>query len=113
MARYKGREVFDPTITQKIKNALYEAGREDLVNALMDSGLRELEENFDRLQKRVLGLEQERAKFQTESGVHRIIDENRLKQLGKSAVDWSRWLVRAIGVALVGAAGAAVGHLWK
>lgn len=88
VSRY--RPPFDPTITQKVKNALYDAGREDLVEALMESGLKELEEQVDLLKKRLVALEQEKVKWQTESGVYRILD----KKVTKAAFNWMRWAIR-------------------
>lgn len=90
MSRFRGKPPFDPAITQKVKNALFEAGREDLVNALMDSGLRELEEQVDLLKKRIVALEIEKVKWQTESGVYRILD----KKVTKAAFNWMKWAIR-------------------
>jgi hypothetical protein len=110
MSRFRGKIPFDPSITQKVKNALYEAGREDLLEALRDSGMAELEEECAKLKSRVIALEQEKVKWQTDSGVHRIIDA-RMNQKTAKAADW------AVKAALKGLGAAALGWLahaaWK
>jgi len=100
MSRFRGKAPFDPSITQKVKNALFEAGREDLLEALRDSGMAELEENYDLLKKRVVALEQEKVNWVTESGVYRAIE----KKAGRVAIDWGKWAIKGT----LGAAGAAI-----
>lgn len=113
MSRFRGKIPFDPTITQKVKNALFEAGREDLLDALRDSGMAELEENYDSLKKRVIALEQEKVKWVTESGVFRAIE----KKAGKIAVNWGKLamggIITAIGAALLAGMGLLIRLAWK
>lgn len=110
MSRFRGKTPFDPSITQKVKNALFEAGREDLLEALRDSGMAELEENYDLLKKRVTALEQEKVKWVTESGVYRAIE----KKAGKVAIDWGKLAIKgAIGAAGTGLAALVLKLAWK
>lgn len=113
MSRFRGKIPFDPSITQKVKNALFEAGREDLLDALRDSGMAELEENYDLLKKRVIALEQEKVNWVTESGVYRAIE----KKAGKIAVNWgklaARGLIAAAGAALLAGFAWLVKMAWK
>ena len=90
---YKGpyRPPFDPTITQKVKNALYEAGRKDLVDALRDSGMAELEEELHNAKERIKALELERVNWLTESGMFRALD----KRAGKVAVSYGKKALQA------------------
>lgn len=91
---------FDPTITQRVKNALYEAGREDLLEALRDSGMAELEEDLHKAKERIKALEIEKVNWLTESGMFRAID----KRAGKVAVGWGKKALQAAA----GAAGLGV-----
>jgi hypothetical protein len=96
---------FDPTITQKIKNALFEAGREDLVDALRDSGMAELEEELHKAKERIHALELEKKNWLTESGMFRALD----RRAGKVAVSWGkRALQAAAGAVGIGAISAIV-----
>lgn len=97
---------FDPTITQKVKNALYEAGREDLLEALRDSGMEELETELDLAKKRIHALELEKQNFLTESGMFKALD----KRAGKVAVSWGKRALQAAA----GAAGLGLlsGFIW-
>lgn len=97
---------FDPSITQKVKNALYEAGREDLVEALRDSGMAELEEELHKAKERIHALELEKKNWLTESGMFRALD----KRAGKVVVGWGKRMLHA----LVAAAGVGIlsGLVW-
>lgn len=77
---------FDPTITQRVKNALFEAGREDLLEALRDSGMEELETELDLAKKRIHALELEKKNWLTESGMFRALD----KRAGKVVMSWGK-----------------------
>lgn len=101
---------FDPSITQKVKNALYEAGREDLVEALRESGMAELETTVHKLTQRVISLEQEKVNFVTESGVYRAIG----KKVGAAAIDWGKWAIRGTVATAALALASWIGRLaWK
>jgi hypothetical protein len=92
---------FDPSITQKVKTALYDAGREDLLDALRDSGMAELEQELHLAKERIHALELEKKGWLTESGVFRALD----KRAGKVAVSWGKKGIQAaagaVGLGLV------------
>jgi hypothetical protein len=94
---------WQPTITQKIRTALVEAGHDELVTEILDTGLKELETTIEHLAQRVQALENaERERF-TKTGALQLFKA----ESNKKAVDWGRWALRAVGGAgLVG-----VGHL--
>ena len=99
--RWTGSVPFQPTITQKVKQALYDSGHEDLVDGILESGLKEIEETVDGLKKRIIMLEQAEAKRVTETGVNRLIDA----KVGKAATDWSKWGTRLALAAAIAALG--------
>lgn len=90
---------FDPTITQKIENALRDAGRDDLVDALRKAGMRELEENLHKAEERLHALELEKKNWLTESGMFLALEN----KTAKVAVGWGkRALQAAAGAAGLG-----------
>lgn len=94
--------VSDFSITQKIRTALIEDGHTDLAIEQITRPIAELEEAHARLQMRVMALEQEKVNWQTESGVHRILEA----KVEKTAFNWMK-------LAANGALGAAgLGALW-
>lgn len=105
---YKGpyKPPFDPSITQKIEVALRDAGRDDLVDALRQAGMRELEEDLNKAKERIKAIELEKVNFMTESGMFRAIDE----RAGKVVVGWGK---KALNAAVAAAGLAAVsGLIW-
>jgi len=94
--------VTDFSITQKIRTALIEDGHADLAIEQITQPISELEEAHARLQMRVVALEQERVNWQTESGVHRILEA----KVQKTAFDWMRFAINGA----LGALG--LGVLW-
>lgn len=102
MGRYKSvTPVTDFSVSQRIKVALIEDGHTDLAIEAITKPIRELEEEHALLQKRVRALELEKVNFQTESGVHRLIDA----KVGKAATDWSKWGTRLALAAALAALG--------
>lgn len=93
----------DPTITQKVRTALYESGQGELVHEIVIDGMRDIEqmargglkEHADRLQ---MLEDAERARI-SETGVWRIVKG----KLDAEKVDWVKWGVRA-GLAGLGTA---------
>ena len=107
MKRYKAvTPVTDFSVSQRIRVALIEDGHTDLAVESITEPIRSLEEECGHLRMRVVALEQEKVKWQTESGVHRIINEVNLKRSGKrwdGGVHWTLKLVGALLLALLGA----------
>ncbi len=99
--RYKAvTPVTDFSISQKIRVALIEDGHTALAVESICAPVRELEEDIETLRRRIMALERERVNWQTESGVHRLLDERE----GKIAGDWGKWGIRLlIGAALTAA----------
>src|ERR1700685_4330801 len=95
------RPPFNPTITQRVKNALYEAGREDLVEALRDSGMADLEHDLHKAKERIKALELEKVNWLTESGMFQAIDE----RAAKAVVSWGK----KVGTTALHAAASAAG----
>lgn len=71
---------FDPEATQDVRAQLVEEGFERLAEILYEP-LAKMETDHKELEARVRGLEQERAKWQTETGVTRIIGNIRNEKL--------------------------------
>jgi hypothetical protein len=96
----------DPTITQKVRTTLYEAGHGDIVNEIIIDGMRDVEQmargGLTDHEKRLLILEDAERKRVTETGVWRIVKG----KLDGQAVDWAQWAIKGvlavIGTALVG-----------
>lgn len=112
---YRGpyKKPFDPAITQQIENALFDAGREDLVDALRAAGMAQLEHELHLMKDRVKALELEKVNWMTESGMFRAIDE----KAGKVAVTWGKRALQAaagaVGLALVSGAIWVIKLAWK
>lgn len=106
--RYKAvTPVSDFNITQKVRIALIDAGHTDLAIEQISEPIRELEESHALLIKRVVALEQEKMKWQTESGVFRAIKAAREKTTG----NWAKkaWII--VGGLALTAAGAVIDRL--
>ena len=102
--------VTDFSVSQAIKVALIDAGHTDLAIESITMPIRELEIEHAMLEKRVMALEQERVKFQTESGVHRIIH----RQVNQATAGIVGKAATWIGGALLAAVGAVLSHwIWQ
>jgi ABC-type transport system involved in cytochrome bd biosynthesis fused ATPase/permease subunit len=87
-------------VTQAVETALREAGRDDVVDLVRKSGMRELEHELHLSKERIKALELEKVNWMTESGMFKALDE----RAAKSAVS----LGKKIAVAAASAAGKAV-----
>jgi hypothetical protein len=98
--RYKAvTPVTDFNVSQRIRVQLIEDGHTELAVESIIEPIRDLEEDVGLLAKRVVALEQEKVKWQTESGVFRAIDSRMTKTTGT-------WAKRILGVLTVAAVGA-------
>jgi hypothetical protein len=105
--------VTDYSITQKIRTALIEDGHTDLAIEQITQPISELEAAHALLLNRVVALEQEKVKWQTESGVYRILD----KKVQKTAFNWmkiaTRGLVLSLGALFLWGIEVVVKLAWK
>lgn len=90
------RPPFDPSITQAVETALRDAGRDDVVDLLRKSGMRELETNLHNAEERIKALEREKVNWMTESGMFKAIDERATKT---AVTVWKRIAAAAAGAA--------------
>lgn len=77
---------FDPSITQAVETALRDAGRDDVIDLVRKSGMREMEHNLHKATERIHALELEKKNWLTESGMFRALD----KRATKVAVKWGK-----------------------
>lgn len=98
--------VWNPTITQKVRQALLEDGHSDLVVEQLAGHFREIETRIERLERDVKLLQDAERERLTESGVFRIVES----RFNKGAVDWMKVAVRA---GLIGACGLVLKFAWK
>jgi len=94
------RPPFNPSITQAVETALRDAGRDDVVDLLRKSGMRELEYELHLSNERIKALEREKVNWLTESGMFKALDD----RAAKTAVSMGK----KIATAAAGAAGKAV-----
>lgn len=87
---------FDASITQTVETALRDAGRDDVVDLLRKSGMRELEHELHKAKDRIHALELEKVNWLTESGMFRALD----KRAGKVVVSWGKKALNAAMAAL-------------
>lgn len=101
--RFTSSSHHDPTITQKVRTLLYDAGHADVVNEIIIDGVRDVEQmargGLSDHEKRILMLEEGQRSRLTDSAVWLIVKA----KLDKEAVDWVKWGVRA-GLAGLGTA---------
>ena len=97
---------FDPTITQKVRTALLEAGHSDLVVEQIGAQFRELEHQLYDARRDIKLLQDAERSRVTDSGVHRIVKA----EFNRGAVDWMKWGTRA---AVLAAGGLLVKLAWK
>ena len=92
----------DPLTTRRLLAKIDREADLYVIADRMRQAIYDLDDYTGRLDARINALEQEKVKFQTESGVHRIIKET----VAKEAIDWGRWAVRgtlgAAALAIVG-----------
>lgn len=97
---------WDPSITQKVRQALLEDGHADVVIEQLAGHFRALESRILVLERDVRLLQSAEQKRLTETQVIGILNA----RVGKVAVDWSKWGSRA---ALLAAGGLLVRLAWK
>lgn len=97
---------YDPSITQKVRTALLEAGHSDLVVEQLAAHFRALEGEIATLKRDVRLLQIADTKRLTDTGVNRILDA----RVGRTAIDWGKWGIRA---ALLAAGGLVIRLAWK
>jgi hypothetical protein len=94
--RFTTSTIHDPTITQKVRTALYEAGHGDIVNEIIIDGMRDVEQmsrsGLNDHEKRILILEEANRARLTDSGVWKIVKG----KLDAQAVGWGSWLVKSL-----------------
>jgi hypothetical protein len=106
--RYKSiTPVTDFSTSQKIRVALIEDGHTDLAVESITEPIRELEVSYGLLAKRVVALELEKVKWQTESGVFRAID----KKMSLATGNWAKKALIVVGGLALTAAGAVIDRL--
>jgi hypothetical protein len=82
---------FDASITQAVEVALRDAGRDDVVDLMRKSGMRELEHDLHKAKERIHALELEKVNWMTESGMFRALDA----RAGKVVVGWGKKALNA------------------
>lgn len=111
------RAPFDPSITQAVETALREAGRDDVVDLVRKSGMRELEVNLHSAEERIKALELEKVNWMTESGMFKKLEERAAKtavSFGKKAADAAvKTLAIAAATGLLGLIGLAIKTILK
>jgi hypothetical protein len=82
----------DPLRTRRL---LARVDRSEDVYVVLDrirQAFHDIDDMCGRLEERIHALETEKASFQTESGVHRIIEST----VAKEAFDWVKWATRGV-----------------
>lgn len=100
MSVWRKSRGFDPEATQDVRAQLIDEGFERLADILYEP-LAKQESLIRELEARVRGLEQERAKYTTETGVTRIIENSRNSFLAKHGEKVLYILITAL-VGLIG-----------
>lgn len=88
---------FDPTITQKVRTALLEAGHPDLVVEEISASVRELEREIYTLKRDVKLLQDAERERLTGTGAWRVVKA----KLEEETIDWLKWAIRGT-LALIG-----------
>ena len=112
--RFTSSSHHDPTITQKVRQALYDSGNEDLVHEIVIDGMRDVEQmsrsGLTDHERRIKMLEDNYRDRWTESGIWAVVKA----KYDARTVDWGKWAFRSamagIGAALL-AGLAALGKL--
>lgn len=115
--RFTTSSSYDPTITQRVRTALYESGHIDLINETIIDGMRDVEqmsrEGLSKHEKRLLMLEEAERDRLTRTTVIELI---RLKDANETD-EWVKWGKRAILGSLITAILAGIGWVlglaWK
>lgn len=96
MKRFTTSSSHDPTITQKVRTALYDSGHADLVNEIIIDGMRDVEQmtraGLTDHGKRLLMLEEAERDRLTKTTVLELI---RIKDANET-VSWVKWAKRAV-----------------
>lgn len=95
------RPPFDPSITQAVETALREAGRDDVVDLVRKSGMRELETNLHNAEERIKALELEKVNWMTESGMFRKLEERAAKTAISAGKRMAKAALKALAIAAV------------
>jgi hypothetical protein len=106
----KAGDDFNPNVTQKVLNALYDAGRADLVDAIQQAGLKDLEFENHLLKKRVTALEQEKVNWLTRTGMFLELKKAKAAEALQKKKAWTRYLKHTVLPALAIAAWEAIKH---
>jgi hypothetical protein len=92
----------DPLTTRRLLAKIDREADLYVVADRMRQAIYDLDDYTGRLDARINALEQEKAEFLKESGVHRVIQA----AVAKEAIDWGRWAVRgtlaAVALTLAG-----------
>src|ERR1700743_1291077 len=100
----------DPLTTRRLLAKIDREADLFVIADRMRQAIYDLDDYTGRLDARINALEQEKVKFQTESGVHRIIENT----VAKEAIDWGRWAIRGtIGAGALALAGGILKLAWK
>ncbi len=92
----------DPLTTRRLLAKIDRDADLYVIADRMRQAIYDIDDYTGRLDARLNALEQEKAKFTTESGVHRIIKAT----VAKEAFNWGRWAVRGtLGAAALAIAG--------
>lgn len=117
MKRFTTSSSHDPTITQKVRTALYDSGHADLVNEIIIDGMRDVEQmtraGLTDHGKRLLMLEESERDRLTKTTVLELI---RIKDASET-VSWVKWAKRAalagIGTSILAGIGWVLSLAWK
>jgi hypothetical protein len=100
----------DPLTTRRLLAKIDREADLYVIADRMRQAIYDLDDYTGRLDARVNALEQEKVKFQTESGVHRILEN----AVAKQAIDWGKWAIRgALGAGAVALIGWILKLAWK
>lgn len=100
----------DPLTTRRLLAKIDREADLYVIADRMRQAIFDIDDYTGRLDARINALEQEKVKFQTESGVHRIIETSAAKE----ALDWGKWAVRGtLGAGAVALVGWVLRLAWK
>ncbi len=83
--------VYDPTITQRVRSALIDAGHPDLAIETISAGMREIETELARLKRDVKILQDAERDRLTQTGAWTFVKA----KLDRESVNWMKWGIRA------------------
>lgn len=100
----------DPLTTRRLLAKIDRDADLYVIADRMRQAIYDIDDYTGRLDARINALEQEKVKFQTESGVHRIIKD----AVTNEAIDWGRWAIKGtIGAGALALAGWILKLAWK